>query len=281
MNLHSVSTRFDKTVCTDAYNPTTMFLGQLDIFDDSKRDGVTVDRRILSCSPDVVIPARRTILIDGKAWLIGQNNPDSFRGRPIRSRYILHACEYLGILQTAKELLSSGGLPLYAATVWIKDSKEMETSSKLYSFFNAYFAKGEPVEAGMFLTLGSVSYRIRNVFESAAGVTVGEASVLPNGSFQTALYKGTAGQTYDAINDNYTTSADVTIDGIYERFGDSYEYESQAAEKYQIGDRLFTIEVSSVANPKVGDNLTLLGGPWRVVSVQASGNCWELQVRRA
>jgi hypothetical protein len=137
MNLHRIANRFDKVVCSDAYNPATTFLAQLDLYDDSKRDGVTVDRRVLSCSPDVTIPARKTILAEGKYWIVGQVNIDSFRGRPIRHRYIMHECEFLGAVHALGGMLDLvPGTPTYVAAVWVKDIKEADTSSKFYSFMN-------------------------------------------------------------------------------------------------------------------------------------------------
>lgn len=187
MNLHNAAKRFDKTVCADAYNPANTFLGQLDLFDDSKRDGATVDRRILSVASDVVIPSRRTLTVEGSTWMVGQKNIDSFRGSPIRHKYILHECEQIGLLRTPKQFLAAGGLAVYASTLWVKDNKEGDTSSGLYTFVNAYFAKGEPVDVGLLLTLGTETYRIRNVYPSAAGLQVGEANITSTSSFRQSL----------------------------------------------------------------------------------------------
>lgn len=276
MNLHNAAKRFDKTVCADAYNLESTFLGQLDLFDDSKRDGATVDRRILSVAADVVIPSRRTITVEGSTWLVGQKNTDSFRGSPIRHKYILHECEQIGLLRTPKQFLTVGGLSLYASTLWVKDNKEADTSSGLYSFVNAYFAKGEAVEVGQLLTLGTETYRIRNVYSSAAGLQIAEANTLSKPSIITITYTAKT-DIYNAATDTYT-SVVTTFNTIFERFQDSYMFESEAAPKYQEGDKLLTVEKSNVT-AGASDKVLINGQNWIVVSVQDAGDCWELQVR--
>jgi hypothetical protein len=48
MRLSTAARFFDRTLFKDAFVPTTTFRGQFDLYDDSKRDGVTVARRVLS-----------------------------------------------------------------------------------------------------------------------------------------------------------------------------------------------------------------------------------------
>lgn len=282
MNLHSASNYFDKTACVDAYNPATKFLAQLDLFDDTKRDGLTVERRILSTSPSVNIPARRTIVAEGIAWVVGKKNVDTFLGKPIRHKYEIHRAEALGNVRTPKQKLTTGGLPVYSSAVWVKDSKEVESSSRLYSFMNTYFAQGEAISAGDILSLGASDYRIRNVYMAASGIQVGEANVMPKDSLQPITYKSLSAQVYDPTTDSFGTGVVTVFNALWERFQDSFYYESAAAPKYENGDVLLVIQKTSVALPKAGDTLVLLGESWIVVSLQDDQRlCWELQVRRA
>lgn len=282
MNLHDAAKFFDKTICADAYNPTSTFVGQLDLYDDSKRDGVTVERRILSVSPQVVMPARGVITVEGETWIVGHRNTDSFQGSAIRHKYVIHRASALGSLQTVKQLLTSGGVSVYSAAIWVKDSKEVETSSKLYSFMNTFYANGEPVEPGKVLSMGTQRYRIRNVYPAASGVQVGEASVMPPANIVSVVYSAKSGHVYDAVNDNYGTITPTTFNALWERFQDSYNYESASAPKFVNGDLLLVVEKSNVVTPMAGDSLNLLGSTWTVISYQDDLNlCWELQVRRA
>ncbi len=281
MNLSTAARFFDKTVCTDAYNPTTTFLGQLDLYDDSKRDGTTVERRILSTGPDIVIPTRRTLTIEGVTWIVGQKNIDSFQGKTIRNKYVIHQTSTLGMARTPKQLLSSGGLPLYASAVWLKDIKDVEASSKIYSFMNTYFAVGENVVVGDILTLGTDNYRLRNVYTSAAGVQIGEASTMPKDAIQSINYTSKNGQAYNAASDSYGAGVSTVFNTLWERFQDAYSYESAASPKYTPGDIVMVVAKSDVATPRVGDTLLAQGVTWTLVSFQDDNrNCWEMQVRR-
>jgi hypothetical protein len=280
MRLMQAAKFFDKTVCKDAYGLGT-FLGQLDLYDDSKRDGLTVERRILSTAPDVVLPARRTIQIEGESWIIGFKNVDTFQGAAIRHKYVIHRAATLGTIQTPKQKLTTGGVSLYSSAVWLKDAKEVATSSRLYSFMNTFFALSETVVPGDILTLGADSYRIRNVYESAAGVKIGEANIMPSNTKTTASYKALSAQVYNAATDSYGVIIPTTIDILWERFQDSYVYESQAAPTYEVGDMLIVVQKSIIASPRAADEVTIQGELWKVVSFQDDNrNCWEMQVRR-
>lgn len=283
MDLSLAAGFFDTTQCVDAYNTRTKFLGQLDLYDDSKRDGVTVERRILSVAPGTVIPARRTIMIEGEAWIVGARNVDTFQGSAVRHKYVIHQATNLGNLSTALQALTSGGLPVYAAAVWLKDSKDVETSSKIQNYMNTYYAVGEPANVGSILKLGNKSYRLRNVYDSAAGVQVGEASEMPRNTLQAVSYTPKASNVYDPVNDAYTSGLTVVTNALWERFQDNYNYESASAPKYEIGDVLITLSKAVIASPLVADKVTLLGVTWSVVAYQTDsvGTCWEMQVRRA
>ena len=73
MRLADAASYFDRVVCADAFTPFEEFKGQFDLFDDSKRDGVTVDRRVLSCSSAVTVPTRRVVLAMGEYWIVGDD----------------------------------------------------------------------------------------------------------------------------------------------------------------------------------------------------------------
>lgn len=281
MNLTQAAKYFDKTVCVDAYGIIS-FLGQLDLYDDSKRDGITVERRILSVAPTINLPARRTLLIEGETWIVGGKNVDSFQGSPIRIKYVIHKASTLGSIKTPKQKLTTGGTPVYSAAVWLKDSKDVVSSSKLFSFMNTFFALGENVVAGDILTLGVDSYRIRNVYESAAGIQIGEASTMPKDTLQAISYLAFGAQAYNAAADSYGTASPVVCNVLWERFQDSYNYESAAAPTYVPGDILMVIEKSNVLSPRAGDQITYQGVTWLVISFQDDNRtCWEVQVRRA
>ncbi|MDI1362515.1 hypothetical protein [Methylotenera sp.] len=228
------------------------------------------------------MPPRSVVTIEGLTWIVGQKNTDSFQGSAIRNKYVIHQAQALGKLQTVKQLLTTGGVDLYSSAIWVKDSKEVESSSKLYSFMDTFFALGEDVFAGQVLTLGADKYRIRNVYLGGSGIQIGEASVMPRLNITSITYMSTSGLAYNAASDSFGTITPTVFNGLWERFQDSYNYETASAPKYVTGDLLLVVEKSSVATPKSGDTLTMFGFSWIVISFQDDLNlCWELQVRRA
>ena len=66
MKLNKVASYFDTVVAADQYHLPTRIKGQLDLFDESKRDGVTVLRRTFSCASGTRIPTRRTLTFADK-----------------------------------------------------------------------------------------------------------------------------------------------------------------------------------------------------------------------
>jgi hypothetical protein len=276
MNLASAASYFDDVLCVDPFNPHIRFRGQLDLFDDSKRDGATVDRRVLSVAPAVLMPARRVLTIHGDKWLIGDKADDSFRGSVIRSKYIIHKAQGPCTIGTPAQILSTGGVSSYGAKIWIKDAKLLEISSKLTSFFNIYLAPVEEASAGMVVQLTGRLHLIRNSFLSAAGFLVAEGDELEQAAIQPAtLYA----RGYDPVTEARAEAAPLALNVLRFRFQDNYAYTSESAEKFAAGD-IRAMIAKSAATPKVGDRLTLADGDWYPVSVASEGTSWNLHLRR-
>lgn len=281
MLLHAAARFFDKLECVDAYNPNNTFKGQLDLFDDSKRDGLTVERRILSVSPDVVIPPARVLIIAGTFWIVGDLSVDSFRGSDIRHKYVVQQATG-GLYGYYEDSIKQTLAPVHVAAVWVKDLKEIETSSRLYGVFNLYFASTENIEVGQIVAAQNSLYRVRSVYLSAAGFKVATATEVPRANPSVVAYTPKSSVAYDPVLDTYTPiGLPAVAQGLWERFQNSYFYESAAAPKYIEGDLLLTVSKTQVVTAEAGDSLTLLDRSWVVVSVHDNGTgCWELQVRR-
>jgi hypothetical protein len=275
MRLADAASYFDKLVCKDAYGPAT-FRAQLDLYDDAKREGLTVQRRILSVAPGVAIPARRVITFGGDQWLMGAREDDSFNGAAVRNKYILHRAGGLAALQTPGQALSSGGTTAYAARMWVKDSKEISESSKLEGFFNLFLAATEAAEEGTFITLGGRVHRARNAFVSVGGFLEAECSEIPAGVV-TGTYRARTG--YNAGTDTETLAAGVAANVLRLRWQDSFRYANKGAEKYEPGDIKALVRKAVVTAAAPGDQLTLVDGAWSVLSVETESDCWGLHAR--
>ncbi len=280
MRLSDAAAYFDKTVCADAFAPATTFYGQLDLFDDSKRDGATVVRRVLSVAPSVTLPARRVLLIDGGYWIVGQSQDDHWAGAALRRKYVMQRADGAATYRTvAEELAGAGGTATYGAKLWVKDTKEIEISSALSPFYSVYLPSPEAPVAGQVISLAGRLHMVRGTYKTAAGFLAAEASELD----AAALVAGvtyTAESAYDPATDTYTAS-NTTVNVLKIRYQDDYAYLGQADEKYAEGDCRAYVRKTQIATAKAGDRATISGTAWVVMSVADEGSCWGLHLRRA
>jgi hypothetical protein len=230
MRLADASRFFDRTVCADAYAPARTFLAQLDLFDDSKRDGGTVARRVLSVAPDVALPARGVFTAHGDTYILGAGHPDSFNGAVVRKKYVSHRADGLATIMTLDQAIRSlaGGSSAYGARLWVKDQKEIQESSRLNAFFAMYFAPIETVPIGSVVALAGRWHLVRQSFVSAAGFLMCEADELPLTALSSIVYTDRTA-VYDAANDALTTSQTPTIPALWHRFQAGFDYLQESA----------------------------------------------------
>lgn len=277
MRLSAAAQYFDKVVCYDTFNPASYIMGQLDLFDDSRRDGPTVVRRILSTAPGIAIPARRTLTIDDEQWIVGMKETDSFRGSPIRDKHVLHRAQGPCTLASIAQALTTGGATSYASRMWVKDMKELATSSKLESFYNIYLSTYDTVPTESLIILGGKAHFIRNTLTSAAGFQIAEGDEVD----AAAIVSGTfTPRTFSPATDGYTDGTPITLNVLRLRFQDGYAYAAESSIKFVDGDIRAFIAKSLTPTPKVSDTLTLPDGPWRVISSTDQGTSYSLHLRR-
>lgn len=277
MRLQNAARFFDRMVCTDVYSPSVTFKGQLDVFDDSKRDGATVLRRILSTSPDTVLPVRLTISAEGDVWLIGAGHKDSFNGSALRAKYIIHRADGGATIQTVDQALSTGGTPTYASRLWIKDLKEVDVSSSLFNMLNVYLAPNESVAVGNLITLAGRLHFVRNVYLGAAGLLIAESDELATTALSSVTYTPRGGA-YVPATDAVAPGSPITVTVLRTRFQDNYTYPNEATPKYVEGDIRVAV-LQSAVTPGIDDRVTFPDGDWRVLSIQNDGLTWGLHLR--
>lgn len=281
MRLSVAARYFDKTLCADSFNLGTTFRGQLDLFDDSKRDGATVARRVLSVDPAVTIPARRVIRISGEDWIVGASQADSFNGAAIRVKYILQRAHGAATVKSVAQVLgTAGSLATYGGKLWVKDLKEVEVSSKLSGFFNLYMPTPDAVDAGNVITLLNRVHIVRNIYLSAAGFNVAECDELAIDAVTVGTYTP---MTFSAANDDRTPSAGVALNVLRLRYQDEYQYLNEAEPKYAVGDLRVLIRKADVATARVNDQFTVGGEVYEILSVadEDGGLCWGLHLKHA
>lgn len=298
MRLADAAKHFHTYQALDYYNQTVGFTCQFDLFDDARRDGLTVERRIMEVAPDVVIPARRTILTaDGKVWLVGDDQPDYFGTEVLRNKFVVHLTGTVATVRTfAQALAGSGGFTAMASRSWIKAVKEAELSSDVANEYNIYFARGEPIVEATLVLLESRWHIIRSVFPSLAGYAVTLADELMEPVVTTCAYSS---RVYAPKTDTRTTTT-TTVAALRLRWQDYFKYATKDADKYLAGDIVVLVlktiaTVAIIADPDAtppvvgvasativpvaSDLITLSGENYRVDEVMDEGSCWGLHLR--
>ena len=144
MQLKDVATKFDTTPIYNAYTGKMLaFTCQVTLWDNPRRDGLTTLRRTISVRKGFKLPNRRAVVIGQKAWIVGTYaHPDTFDADIVREGYVMQFAE-LGGLGTSREFLDLKPTPVYMSKVWIKDSKDISTTSEGQGQYNIYFTEGE------------------------------------------------------------------------------------------------------------------------------------------
>ena len=279
MKLSSAASYFDNQSFKDAYSGAHALYGQIDLYDDVRREGLTAVRRIVSMKPGTAMPARRVLTLGSDVWLMsGSPANDYFKAVPIRSKYIAHKADGLGEIKTIlQELSNTAGVPAYVATVWLKGNKEVGESSDITVSANIYFALGEFVVDRNLVKLGTAWYFVRYAYLTTTGFIGAVADKLDDPNFETASY---AKRTYSPTTDTWA-STPVSIKLLRLRWQSKFEYLSAASSKYAEGDDVVMVRKSDVPVPTTGDTITLSDGVRKVEDIQSDGTLWHLRVKRA
>lgn len=283
MRLTDAAAYFDQQVCTDAFTPFGTFKAQLDLFDDSKRDGTTGARRILSVASDVVVPASGAIILGGHTFILGGDHEDVFAGSVIRRKYTMQEVETASIKTLAQAAAGLAGTATFASKIWVKDIKEVDQTSRMFPYFNVFLPSSTPAARRSVVMLGTLFYMVRATFESAGGFTTAECNELTDTQPQTVAYVDRSGQVYDPATDKVGALTTVNALALVIRFEDYYERLSTEAPKNQPGDVCLAIAKSLVTAPGTGDEWTSAAGVlYRVQAVSDDGGTsWLLHSRRA
>ena len=276
MRLSRAANRFNDMLAADAYAPTVTFLVQFEPVSYSKLDGVQVRKRSTSIAPDVVIPARGVIAIDGQNYLVGHTAPDYWKGLVIRRTVVIQGADGLAVVSSITEALgNSPGVLAYASAAFSKYNTDMRESSAYHPEYQLFFAGSESLSEGTLVSLNGDWFLVKEAYHSTSGLLVGLADKLPGTVFETVTVNS---NTYDPVLDAYTTSA-ASAKVMRVRWKESFEYLTAAQEDYVRGDETVFV-LQSAFDAKPSDTLTLSDGDWRVISVVDQGAVLALHARR-
>ena len=275
MRLAKAATKFDTLVASDAYGTDT-FLCQLAPLELYKIEGTKIKVKQMSTAPDVVIPARGAIRIDGSVYLIGHGSSDYWNGTPIRTNYVTQGADGLAVITTiASELAGSSGVSAYASAEFSRYLPLSADSSKYPPQYEIFFAGNETVVADNIVKLNDVWFIVKESYQAASGILVALANALNEPVFESASFVTT---TYDPVSDVRSTGS-VGVKIMRVKWTEHYTYLSVGSETYERGDQ--QVFLPKTLTPKPSDAVALSDGSWRILAVLDEGDRWSCHVRRS
>jgi hypothetical protein len=278
MRLVTAARLGDTTALVDAFDSSIIVMGQFDLFDDSRRDGFGVERRIFSVAPGVEIPLRRALLeqASGDVWMVGAGQPDYWRGAEIRRKYVLHRATGSAQLRTpAQVLAASGGTSTYASPSWIKDVKQITDASTAPGVYDVFIPNTENTPDNTLIDCGGKLFWVRGSYQSSGQFLVAEAEIV-----DAPVMAAHHNSTYVAIDDA-TTEASTACTVLTLRWQACYRNDSIAALSYDVGDKVIVVAKTDAPNLKPGNKFLIGGKTYAVISVDGDADTWWAQGRLA
>ena len=274
MKLSVAANMANTTLATDAYGTAT-FLCQFEPITLTKIDGVSVTKRSISVAPDVVMPARSAITIDGQVYLAGHKAPDFWKNKVLRNTVVIQGADGLAnLISIGNALINVAPVTAYAALVFSRYLPENADSSKYPPQYQVFLAGSESAPANTLIQLNSVWYMIKESYVSTSGLRIALANTLDEPTFETINF---GAQTYDPTFDRFSGVA-TSIKILRVKWQEHFLYLSKSSETYERGDQ--QIFLPKTVTPKPSDLLTLSDATWRILAVQDETAYWSCHVRR-
>lgn len=270
MRLAAVANRFNRAEVRDAYTGDLICYGQLGLYDDSKRDSETAERRVLSLAPDIDLPTRRVVAINGVKYIIGHANPDVFDRGPIRVGYVLHETTDLVQVRTLAEVcLGQTGFTAWSARAWVKNAAYIDHTSALAVQHHLHFGVNEPVGLNYVVKFDGNLHLVRQLTKGPAGTLmtfVEEMEV--DGVDVASITTGSWDVAADAI---VGTTTNIPV--LRVRWQSLFQYLNKSAPTFGPEDVQFVIAKSSIT-PAVGSKMTIGSHLWQIASIIDEGTVW-------
>lgn len=274
MTLAQAAGYFDRTPVLDPDTGFELFRGQVDPYDDSKRDAGAAYRRVMSVRPGTVIPASRAVSILGQPWLVGHMEADGLAD-PHREKYVLApATAKVAISRLSGFLTGAPATTLWAGTEWVKNAKEIETSSKQPEMTRVYLPLGSDVRERDVVSYTGYAYLALAVHTQPSGFSVAECLRLE----QTAPAAATVGARTYVPGTGFAAGSSTQVQCLRVRWQNLFEYGGPADDRYQEGDAALALPTGTVVTTR--DKVTFDGIVWQVLAVDTLAGAVVVHARR-
>jgi hypothetical protein len=282
MNLRRVSRYFDDTTCTDVYDDLFQFKAQLNVYEDSTRDSVNIDRRILSTQPDQQLPPRRVVAIEGQKWVMGDFQLDTFKGQVVRNKYVLQQALAEEVIHHSLSTYLTQTEPVgkfYAGISWVKNAKQTDQTSDMEAEYQVYTSSIEKVEVYDILVFPDSVYLIEQTHTTTAGFRTIHVESISNSPELTQVTW--VSSEYDPRTNSYSDEAQLVVSGLEVRWQSFFDRFSSSTEKFKFGDSVLLISKSGVPEIKPDSKLEVAGQSKMIMGVESHPDFWAIHVRNA
>jgi len=276
MRLHLAAQHFNRMPCNDGYTGAFLYNGQIQLFDDSKRDSESSERRIIELAPELSPPARKVIEAHGVRYILGHSFDDSALGRVIRRKFVAHEATILSTLYTLQQFCeNAAGTQVWSAKAWVKDAKEIDESSDMVGVNHIHLSTSETGAPTNIILFDGGYHIVRKATKGVSGTLVLTCDEIPVPAVETGtLKKGT----YDPINETMTTTT-TSVRTLRLRWQSLFEYRDAVAPTFAPEDMQAVI-AKSVTTPVVGATLVLSDGEYQIDSILDKPGVWVCKVAR-
>lgn len=261
MTLADAASFFDRTPVLNPDTDAQLFLGQIDPYDDSRRDSLGAYRRIMSVAPGTTVPVAVKAL--GVTYLIGNKEVDGLEVRH-RDKYVLQqASAKASIHRLAGYLSSTVSSQAWAAASWDKDGKEQEISDAALQVHELFVPLAADVRTHDIITLSGRTYIVHAARPGAVGLQMVSCYLLEH-----ALAAATINaRVYDPVAGAYTGGGLTTPNCLRVRWQFLFRYDSQEDVRFAAGDAAFVLPAATSVT--TADRFALAGANWKILSVDA------------
>lgn len=271
MRLARAANYFNDMPCTDAYEGTFAFQGQLGLYDDTKRDSETAQRRVISVSPDITVPARRVVAAAGTHYIIGHGAPDYFKDSVVRVGLVAHEATSLATVYSLAQFCEGvGGVEAWAGRTWLKNTSFTEQSSQLNPQHHLAFSRTEQVNQNYVVVFENAKYLVRTRTVGPSGVQIALCDEMPEPVVETATTL--SGQSWDPVAEvQVGTRVDLRV--VRMRWQSLFAYNNHLAPTFGPGDIQLAIS-QTLINAAPGMEMTLSDGVWKLASADSEDGVW-------
>lgn len=273
MTLEAASTYFDRTQVTTLAG-VKLFKCQIENFDDSKRDAGAAYRRIMSVKAGTQVPIGTAVKALGRTWLVGNSEPDGLASIH-REKYVIHpATETFNVSTLSGYLTAATVAQSPGSAHWVKDSKQLETSSDSAQIYDLSFPRNTSFPERAVVWSADAVYLNLAEHNQASGLKILSGLRLPAGALGTATV---APRTYDPVVGSYTLGAGANLPCLRVRWQSLFAYGSQMAERYQEGDVSLVLPAGTVVD--TASLVSVSGQPFQVLAVLSLSGAVVLHAR--